>query len=333
MRRILSEFAETWFQIPDRRMHWFLPAFWMGLKLVKQCDVIYSTSGPFTDHLVAWALHKFTGKPWVADFRDPWTQYVGYNQSSKLRAWIDTRFERLFLKAANLVVVTCSATAKGFQSLYPFLPEDKFVEVTNGFDAQDFEFSPPPIFEQFTIAYTGRFGIIKNASESFFRALRELCDEVPSLVNDLRIVFAGTFGEQHYDLLRRLELESVVKPLGYVSHKESIELLLRSHVLLLTLSDEPGVALTYPGKLFEYLAAEKTILALVPGGATADLIRKLEAGVIVPPTDIGAIKAAIFDLYEQYKQGRSLERRCDTLQDFERKVLTERLAHQFNALM
>ena len=78
--------------------------------------------------------------------------------------------------------------------------------------------------------------------------------------------------------LNQWHLEEIVKSLGYVSHDESVKLLVQSHVLLLTLNDEPGVNLTYPGKLFEYLAARKTLLALVPEGATADLIRDMGAG-------------------------------------------------------
>jgi len=331
LRQAMSRFADTWLLIPDQFIYWLPGAVRTGLKLVKQCDAIYSTSEPFTDHLVAYFLHKLSGKPWLADFRDPWTQYVIYQRwSSRLRSQVDVFFEKQLLKAPNLISVTCAATAQSFQDLYPSLPKNKFIEITNGFDADDFDQPDCVSFDKFTVAYTGRFQGKKNASYSFLQALRELRREHPELLADIQVVFAGTFEEQSDDMLKQWEIEEVVKPLGYVPHSESIKLLLQSHVLLLTLNDEPGVNLTYPGKVFEYLAARKTILALVPEGATANLIRDMEAGLVIPPDDIGAIKGAILDLYCQYKRGNGLSKTYDDLQKFERRTLTERLAQCLN---
>lgn len=334
VRKAWVSFAGTWLLIPDPCIRWLPAALLAGLRIVRQCDVIYSTSAPFTDHLVAALLHRFSGKPWVADFRDPWTQYVIYQHSSRFRSRIDAFLEEHLLKAADVIIVTCAATAKGFQDTYPSLPKDKFVEITNGFDAGDFDQPVCSHFDAFTIAYTGRFDSKKNASYSFLQALRELRCKYPEPASEIKAIFAGSFGEQSHVLLKQwgLEEEEMVKPLGYVPHHESVQLLLKSHVLLLTLNDEPGVDLTYPGKLFEYLAAGRPILALVPEGATADLIRDIEAGLVVPSDDVGAICKAILDLYSQYKQGNLLPRTYDSLQQFERRTLTERLARCLNAV-
>ena len=334
LRTTLSRFADTWLLIPDQFIYWLPQALWVGLSLVKQCDVIYSTADPFTAHLVAYFLAKLSGKPWVADFRDPWTQYVIYQRwSSRLRSGVDAFFEKQFLKAPNTVSVTCAATATGFQELYPFLPKEKFIEITNGFDEKDFDQSLCPSFDKFTITYTGRFHGKKNTSASFLQALGELRREHPHLASEIQVIFAGMFERENYNLITRLGLETMTKPLGYVPHKESVNLLLQSHVLLLTLNDEPGVNLTYPGKLFEYLAAKKTVLALVPEGATANLVRQMEAGLVVPPNDVGAIKTTILDLYSQYRQGSRLSKTYGNLQKFERRTLTARLAQCLDALI
>jgi glycosyltransferase involved in cell wall biosynthesis len=333
VRTTLSRFADTWLRIPDQFICWFPGAVWAGLKLVKQCDILYSTSDPFTDHLVAYFLHKLSGKPWVADFRDPWTQDVMYQRASRLRSRVDAFLEKHLLKAANVVVVTCAATAKSFQDLYPSLPKDKFIEITNGFDAEDFDQLDCPIPHEFTIGYTGRFSSENKTSPAFLQALKELRCERPELTSEMRAIFVGSFGEQNRVLLEQWDLEALVKPKGYVPHKESIELLLKSHVLLLTLNDRLGANLLYPGKVFEYLAAQKTILALAPEGPTADLIRGMEAGLIVPPDDVGAIKQAILDLFRQYEQGSSLSRTYDNLQQFERRTLTQRLAQCLDTLV
>lgn len=333
LRRTLSRFADVWLQIPDQFVYWFPAALRVGLKAVKHCDVIYSTSDPFTDHLVAWFLHKISGKPWIADFRDPWTQDVIYQHSSRLRSRVDAFFERRFLKTPQLITVTCAATAKGFQRLVPSLPPEKFVEITNGFDAEDFErpnFLSP---DRFTITFTGRFDGKKNASVAFLSALRDLHYEHPDLASEIKIVFVGAFGEQLRILLKEWKLEEFVETVGYVSHHESVKRLFECHVLLLTLNAEPGMELIYPGKLFEYLAAGKTILALVPEGATADFVRNMAAGIVIPPDDVAGIKQAIFDLYGHYKQGVSLSKTYENLGQFERRALTGRLAKCLDSLL
>ena len=332
-RRSLSRFADVWLQIPDQFVYWLPAALRLGLKVVKECDVIYSTSDPFTDHLVAWFLHKFSGKPWIADFRDPWTQDVIYQHASSLRSQVDTFFERQFLKTPQLVTVTCIATAKSFQEQLPSLSKEKLVEITNGFDAEDFEHPVLSSPDRFTITYTGRFAGKKNASVAFLHALRDLRHERPELLPQIRVVFVGTFEDKYRDLLRAWELEEITEILGYIPHDESVEKLFESHVLLLTLNDEPGMDLLYPGKLFEYLAAEKTILALVPEGATADLVRKMGAGLVISPDDVANIKQAILDLYAQYEQGASLSRTYDNIDQFERRTLTARLAQHLDVLV
>lgn len=332
VRRAWQGFIATWLLIPDTCIRWFPSALWIGLRIVKQCDIIYSTSDPFTNHLVAYFLHKLSGKPWVADYRDPWTQYVVYQRRSRLRSRIDALLEEVLLKSPDKIIVTCAATAKGFRDLYPFLSRDKFVEITNGFDAEDFDQPVDSYFDGFTIGYTGRFDDKKNASSSFLQALKVLRCEHPELASEIQVVFAGSFGQQSRVLLKEWGLQEMVRPLGYVLHRESVKLLTKFRVLLLTLNDEPGIDLTYPGKLFEYLAAGKTILALVPEGATANLIRSLNAGLIVPPNDVEGIKEAIIDLYKYYKEGNSLSRIYNDLQRFERRTLTERLAQCLDAV-
>lgn len=333
VRKAWAAFVGTWLLIPDPCIRWFPAALLTGLRVGGQCDVIYSTSAPFTNHLVACFLHKLLDKPWIADFRDPWTQYVVYQHSSRLRSRIDAFWEAQLLRMADIVTVTCAATAKGFQDAHPSLPKEKFVEITNGFDADDFDQSTISCFDTFTIAYTGRFDSQKNASFAFFRALKEIRCEYPELAFAIKVIFAGSFGEPSRALLKEWALEDMVEPIGYISHKKSVQLLLKSHVVLLTLSDEPGVNLTYPGKLFEYLAAKKPIMALVPEGATADLIRDMKAGTIVSPDDVGAIKRAVLDLYSQYQRGDTLSRAYDNLERFERRSLTEHLAQCLDAVL
>ena len=58
------------------------------------------------------------------------------------------------------------------------------------------------------------------------------------------------------------------------------------------------------GKVFEYLAAERPILAVVPpDGAAAELIRGAGAGVVVAPDDVDGMAAALLDLHTRWRAG------------------------------
>ena len=91
----LKRFWETWVEIPDRHIGWFPLALFKALQIMRSqnIDVIYSTSDPFTSHLVELLLKKITKKPWVADFRDPWTQYPLYEYHSAIRKKIDEKLK------------------------------------------------------------------------------------------------------------------------------------------------------------------------------------------------------------------------------------------------
>jgi glycosyltransferase involved in cell wall biosynthesis len=58
------------------------------------------------------------------------------------------------------------------------------------------------------------------------------------------------------------------------------------------------------GKVFEYLAAERPILAVVPPeGAAAELIRDAGAGVVVAPDDVEGMTAALRELHARWQAG------------------------------
>jgi len=318
--------------IPDRHIGWFPAAFLRGMRIIKEnkIDVIYSTSDPFTGHLVAYFLKKVSGLPWIAEFRDPWTQNAFYRYPFRCRQKIDESLERRFLAAADKVVVTCRALIDSWMQKYPTLDKTKFIEITNGFDPNDFEglSRNKPDQDKFSIVFAGRFSSEINSSPSFFRALANLIEEKRKRI---KFILVGHAGNEVHDLIRKLSLEGVVELAGYVSHRRSVEYLLGADLLLLTRNHGDGLNLTYPGKIFEYLAARKPILALVTEGATADMIRRMRVGVVVPPDDIQAITEAISSFYGKHENGASMLDARPNLDQFERRNLTRSLAHCLNS--
>lgn len=331
----VKSFLSTWLLIPDRWIGWFPSAFLQGIRILRnnKIDLIYSTSPPLTDHLVAYLVKRLSGKPWIADFRDPWTQFWQYERSSYIRSRIDEAFEKIFLDSANKVIVTCYPTAKGLLEKYTNLDMKNFIEITNGFDPNDFKDYEENRSPKFVITYTGRFHSKQSFSPCFLKALYDLAVENPGFKEDVEVIFTGLFGQDASNLLKEFQLDDIVRCIGYLPHRNSIRYLLQSDVLLITLNTVLGHDKIYPGKLFEYLAAKKPILALVAEGPTADLIRKMNAGIVVSPDDIEEIKVAVRELYDRFIQGKMHSNTYSDLYRFKRRHLTKSLAEQMDKLV
>jgi glycosyltransferase involved in cell wall biosynthesis len=336
MRRTLLQAARrlwrTCVYIPDDRIGWLLPALLQAGRILRdhEISVIYSTSDPFTDHLVGYLLARVTGKPWVADFRDPWTWDAYYPHRNGLRRHLDRWMERQFLLKAAIITVTSDATAAQFAEKCPEVDAEKFVTITNGFDGEDFtSLTPaPPLKDDgvLTIVYSGRFASEAHFSPWFLGALWQLVQANTALREHIAVWFVGLFGDQASALVEELGLTQVVRSTGYLAHRDALGYLFQADVFLLTLAPYAGSEVQVPGKLFEYIAARKPILALVPEGAAAELVRETGSGFVVPPDDVVAIEKALYRLWKQHEQGRLRLSPSESLGRFTRKNLTARLA-------
>ena len=336
-KKCVKRSLATWLEIPDPQIGWFPLALLKALELLlrHKIEIIYSTSNPFTNHLVAMCLKRITQKPWVADFRDPWTQYPLNEYHSSIRKNIDKWFEHKFLQVADRVTVTSGLTAKGFTSLYSDIDPGKISVITNGIDPSDFEgISSSRRSEKFTITYAGNYFSVSSANK-FLEALFYFLKEHPAARSRILVRFIGLIDDRSLNLIRSFQLMDVVECIRYVSHKESLNYQASSDVLFLTRSAQPGNEVIIPAKLFEYLAIGRPILALVPpGGEAARLVKKAKSGVVVAPDDKDAIIRAIHAMYSKCERGELfLERETEALKPYERRHLTGKLAELFDSLV
>lgn len=334
---LLKRFWRTWIEIPDSHIGWFPFAFFKGLKIIRQekIDVIYSTSDPFTSHLIALCLKMIKKKPWVADFRDPWTQYSLYKHYSEIRIKIDESFEKKFLRVADLITVTSDLTAKGFIAKYPSVERAKIITITNGIDPFDFEsLDFKKKNKKFTITYTGNYFSV-SSSNKFLEAVNDFLKLYPDARSKVLIQFVGLLDDFSQQLINFLKLRDVVVCFGYVPYRESLSYQAGSDVLLLTRSLEAGNESTIPAKLFEYMAIRKPILALIPTeGEASKLVRETRSGIIVSPHDKDRICEAIYELYSKYEtHGLKVNTANPLLRRYERKYLTGELSKLFRNLI
>jgi glycosyltransferase involved in cell wall biosynthesis len=296
--------------IPDDQVLWLVPAIRLGREVMtrEQIDAVVSTSGPVTNHLVGLALRRRFGKPWIADFRDPWTQNM-HRSGIRWREWLEERLERMVLRESDILLTVTHAFARNFRS--KFAAELRRVEVIhNGFDRADYTtLSSVDKSEadqhRCVLIYTGIFYKERNP-RLFLRAVRELIDEGKLDADRIRLRFAGVFDYPGYsdnaDCVRDLKLEAVVDVLGHLPHKQALTVMKQSDILVLVGDTAPGSGDYIPGKLFEYMAIGHPILALSQPGESTKIIETYKLGIVADPLDLAAIKQAVLTLYRQWRE-------------------------------
>jgi glycosyltransferase involved in cell wall biosynthesis len=172
------------------------------------------------------------------------------------------------------------------------------VTIPNGCDFDDFAGIPYERGDRFRITHAGSF-FGKRDPKRFLRALAE------SGLEDVTVRFLGDFRPADREFMESLGLADRVELIDHVPRRESLRLQRDSDVLLLLIPEAGGRGRgVLSGKVFEYLAAERPVLAIVPeDGAAAELIRDTGAGIVAGPDDVPAIRSALLSLHAQWRAG------------------------------
>jgi len=289
-------FAKGIIAYPDEQKAWLPFAVKAGNELLsrERFDAVLSSSGPFTAHMIANRLKKEHDIPWLADLRDPWTQGHNYPYC-RIRKWFEKRLEVETLALADALTIVSDPAASRLSDLHK--GKHVFV-ITNGFDPD--EVTERTLTEQFTITYTGQIYRGHQDPALLFEALAELLSEE---VIERKNLMVRLFGPERYWLekeVRRYSLEQEVKQYGVIRREEALERQRESQVLLLLKWGDESEKGVYSGKLFEYLAARRPILAL---GGSEDVVSRLleETNAGVQSSDVQSLKEAIRSWYKEYE--------------------------------
>ena len=291
--------------IPDARCWWVKPSARYLKEYLKAhpVDAIVSTGPPHSMHLIAMKLKEALGIPWIADFRDPWTE-IDYYDELHLTRWADHkhhRLEREVLTKADKVVTVAPDGAKRLGRL-----GNRNVRVVyNGFDRDDDTTRDIVPSEKFSITYLGVLSKIQNP-ENLWKAICTLVKENESFAKDLQINMIGQIDSSVVQSIEALGLSHYVNYTPYIPHNE-VSAVHRSSTLLLLLlmpDSEPRAKGLLTGKLFEYLASGRPILCIGPeNGDAARILRETKAGQTVSFGDQAKTKAALEQLYHRYLDG------------------------------
>ncbi len=258
-------------------------------------------------------------------FENPWTT-IHYHKSLRLNKSSERKHKELeasVLKSADLITVTSPTTKKEFE----MIPETPIEVVTNGFDISekiDFEMD-----SSFSISHIGSLLSERNP-EVLWKVLAEICKENPSFKNDLQLKFAGAVSEEVKRSLESFHLVENCKFLGYVSHSEALKMQHQSQVLLLVEINSAETRAIIPGKLFEYLAAKRPIIAFGPKESDIeDIITETNSGKFFSYWDDYALKIEILQLYDQFNNG-DLKITSEGIEKYSRRELTKQMASLIN---
>lgn len=298
LSRLISR-AKGTIAFPDEHVGWVKFAVQKGKDLLEKEDiqVIMSTSSPVTTHLIARRLKMESGKPWIADLRDLWTQNHYYRFGS-FRHFMEKRLELWTLSRAN-ALVTAHPLVDRLSELHRNIP---IHWIANGFDPADFLESSvvKSNHNKMILTYTGLLYHDKRDPEPLFRALSDLFAEGEMKRTDIEIRFIGPFEEWLAEEVKKFNLQDVVKIESQVSREEALQKQMESSLLLILTWDSPDEVNIYPGKVFEYLGARRPILAIGgPGGVVKDLLEKTQSGLHI--SGIAQLKKTLIEYYKLYK--------------------------------
>jgi glycosyltransferase involved in cell wall biosynthesis len=286
--------------VPDENVGWNLTAIPAAIRIVRNegIDVVITTSPPSSVHLIGAAAKRATGVKWVADLRDSVVAHP-HRRAERLAVRAKEQGEHAVAKliARSADAITCVSDAIA-DEMRERSPAGAVITIPNGADFDDFAGMERTPSDRFRLTHAGSF-FGKRDPRPFLTALKR------SGLDDVVVRFLGDFRAADREWAESLELGDRLELIPYAPRRRSLELQADSEALLLLIPDAGGRGKgVLSGKVFEYLAAGRPILAIVPpDGAAAELIRSAGAGVVVAPEDVDGIATALRGLHDRWRAG------------------------------
>jgi hypothetical protein len=295
--------------VPDSYVGWYPFAVRAALAVARaeRVDALYSTSPPETAHLVGATLHRRTGLPWLADFRDPWMNLHLLAPPTPWHERLHRAWEAKVCASAAVVATTCWHAAR----LRASYPRARVLRISNGYDGDETRSvaSIVPPARPFRIVHAGTL-TQRRSAVPFLEGLAAFFAARPDARGEVQVEFIGPREDENDRAVARLGLESWVRFRDTVPHAETLREERAAHVLLLIKHVDVRYDGLVPGKLYEYIGLGRPVLALAPPGEAADLIRTLRRGMIASPSAPAEIAAAIGAMFDRHRDG-TLERAYD----------------------
>lgn len=293
--------------IPDARKWWVRPSIKFLKNYISEnnIDTIITTGPPHSMHLIGLGLKNEFGDKlnWIADFRDPWTR-IYTNQELKISGLAQKKLESLekqVLEKCDKLITVSDFLKQEFEQLGA---KGKSYAIYNGFDSSDYlksESNFPKENKKFVISYIGLFPGLSNPS-NLWKSLKQIIDSNQVFKNDLKIVLVGNIDNSILQDLEENDLMNFVELKGIVSHDEAVEFQKISDLLLLCIPNVENSRGILTGKLFEYLASEKPIIAFGDvEGDVAQILKETQAGELFSYQENDKVYEFLLQTFESFK--------------------------------
>ena len=311
------------FFIPDARASWVRPSvsFLSDYITTHQIDTIITTGPPHSLHLIGLKLKQLHSLKWIADFRDPWTQ-IGYHKKLKLSSFAKKKhqaLEREVLNGADELVVTSLQT----KQLFSELTNTPIAVITNGFD---FDISNPRSLDsKFSLSHIGSLLEGRN-TQVLWKVLSDLVKESEAFSSAFQLNLIGSVSSNVMDSICSFGLENHIHNHGYVSHKEALEFQKNAQMLLLIEENSKETEYIIPGKLFEYMASKRPIIAIGPNTSDIEkIINQTNSGTYFRYDDESLLRTTLMQHFEAFNSQQLLVN-SKGLDLYSRKSLTQQLS-------
>jgi glycosyltransferase involved in cell wall biosynthesis len=313
---------------PDIDAGWYLPALLRGLWTVarRRPRVLYATGGPWTTFLVARDLARLTRLPLVLDYRDPWTLNPAVVRAGNAFEALALRMERTVVRRAHAIVANTDVLRDTLVQAHGTEIAPRIVVLHNSYDAADYSGPAPAPDPRFTFTYVGAL-YDAHSPEPLLRGVVQLLAARPELADRFQVRLVGSGAARVRARVAALGLESVVRVQDPVPHAEAVRLQRAAHALLVFLTVPSNHSTFIPSKVFEYVAANRPILAVTGGGALDALLRRRQlTRWIHRPEDTTGIATAVAEILDLHARNALPTLDAETVASFSGERAAERLA-------
>lgn len=285
--------------VPDSRLLW-LPGALLRLYRIhrrRPVDIIFATMPPFTSGLIGALGRRFIRAPLILDFRDAWTANPYLPRMSALHRWLNGRLEKFAVRTAAGLIFVNPALHRAYLEKYPDIRQVPNITLRNGYDPEDLPAVPaaeeaaPPGERRFVLGIMGSVYSQGNRPTSLMEALQRLQKERPALPQEFQLQILGKWAPEFLKMVNDAGLQELIELIPYLPHRRALAHAARFDALTLSIEEGlPGSSEVTPGRIYEYLALKKPILAICPQDSDlAQLVRGAQAGEVLRFGDVAGI--------------------------------------------
>ncbi len=329
----------TFLALPDRWVSWSIAGILIGLRMIRKYRpaVIWSTYPIATAHLIALALRRLSGLPWVADCRDSMTEdaYPTNPQVRRVYLWI----ERKMMQHADRIVFTTESTRRMYIERYPNTNPERLVVIPNGYDEANFAAAerlrkPKPTDpSSIRLVHSGVLYPSERDPTAFFDAVATLRRRSHPLAARLQIELRAT---GHDELFARMiderDIDDVVTLLPPIPYHAALADMLDADGLLIFQATNSNHQV--PAKLFEYFRSGRPILGLTdPAGDTAATLTGAGIKAIARLDSAADIEARLIEFLEAIERGTASACPAEQMPSYSRRTGAEKLSAVLDAVV